>query len=203
MGRKVLTININFARSLAPTWTYKFTKPVIFQIETVLDSPQYNQVTLRLSLQTRLAVGSRAWPTSAFLQNPSHTWECSLKAANLGQILLLTFGRNRPKEIKLFAEGLPATVQCSKDWDSGLLPQALPRAISPSENVKAPYWLALIVLYIKKTINIKGFLCCVTQGCLNSNLFTLQCWKTISLALWSKFSVSAPCSLARGRSLYT
>lgn len=94
MGRKILTININFARSLAPTWTYKFTKPVIFQTETVLDSPQYNQVTLRLSLQTRLAVGSRAWPTSAFLQNPSHTWGCGLKAANLGQILLLTFGRN-------------------------------------------------------------------------------------------------------------
>ena len=29
-------------------------------------------------------------------------------------------------------------------------------AISPSENVRAPCWLALIVLYLKKSIKIKG-----------------------------------------------
>lgn len=33
----------------------------------------------------------------------------------------------------------------------------------------------------------------MTQGCLDSNLFALQCWKTISLALWRQ--VFRLCSL--------
>lgn len=97
-------------------------------------------------------MGSGAWPTSVFLQNPSHTWECSLKAANLGQILLLTFGRNwDPRRLsyllKASQQGLRLRPPATSSAHS---------AISPSENVKAPCWLALIVLYLKKSIKIKG-----------------------------------------------